>query len=81
MPFNKIGKPLGRIRWCQVTSRWVAEGEAAIIDFANNKEFSLSIPLKTRDFCSRQEAEQYVLQAASPASVRQQLREMGYHVG
>jgi hypothetical protein len=80
MPFSKIGKPLGRIRWCQVTSRWVAEGDAAIVDFASNKEYSIPIPLKTREFCSREEAEEYVLQAASPASVMQQLRELGYHI-
>jgi hypothetical protein len=64
-----------------MTSRWVAEGVAATVDFANNKNFSLFLPLKTAEFWSRAEAEEYVVQAASPASVMQRLRELGYQLG
>jgi hypothetical protein len=54
----------------------VAEGVAASVDFANHKDFSILLPLKTEEFCSR--TEDYVVQAAAPASGRQRLCEMGY---
>lgn len=64
--------PDKRIRWCQVTSRWVAEGSVSVVESVSGK-FVGAGQIKTEAFITKREAEDYLVKAVAEDSVLQWL--------
>jgi hypothetical protein len=61
-----------RIRWCRITERWVAEPSAFVTETASGR-FVADVTLKTADFITRREAEDYCAKLFAPDVVGQWL--------